>query len=42
MCELIRGNTHDFDYLFIIDFECNQSGKICEIIEFPIIVIDIK
>ncbi|EAR91140.2 exonuclease (macronuclear) [Tetrahymena thermophila SB210] len=32
----------DYDYLFFIDYECNQSYLGSEIIEFPIQVVDVK
>ncbi|KAL4463016.1 hypothetical protein ABPG72_022223 [Tetrahymena utriculariae] len=33
---------NDYDYLFFIDYECNQSYLGSEIIEFPIQVVDVK
>ncbi|KAL4428931.1 hypothetical protein ABPG74_017521 [Tetrahymena malaccensis] len=40
--EELRNEKSDdpLDYLFVIDFECNQPGS--EIIEFPITVVDLK
>lgn len=36
----IAQNDENLDILFVIDFECNQPGS--EIIEFPIIVVDLQ
>jgi len=45
MVDIIDKNVHDFDYLLILDSECNLTIKgaveLMEIIEFSVVIYDL-